>query len=45
MLTPHVSINLIYDYVRNDDEYILPANSPFSSAAIATLKLTLGYRL
>jgi len=45
MLTPHISINLIYDYVRNDEEYILPANSTFSSAAIATLKLTLGYRL
>lgn len=45
MLTPHISINLAYDYVRNDEEFILPNNSPFSSAAIATLKLTLGYRL
>lgn len=44
MLTQHLSLNLAYDYVRDDNDYILPNNTPFPSESIATLKLMLGYR-
>jgi putative salt-induced outer membrane protein YdiY len=44
MLTQHLSLNLAYDYVRDDNDFILPDNTPFPSESIATLKLMLGYR-
>lgn len=45
MLTPHLSLSLSYDYVRNDNDYILPDKTSLPSESIATLKLMLGYRL
>ena len=45
MLTANISLNLAYDYVRNEAEDALPSNARPSSPSIATLRLMLGYRL
>ena len=45
MLTPHLSLSLSYDYVRNESGYVPPPGSEGPLGKIGTTKLMLGYGL
>lgn len=45
MLTPNLSLSLSYNYLRTDNDYVLPNKTSLPPESISTVKLMFGYSL
>ena len=45
MLTPNLSLSLSYNYLRTDNDYVLPDKTSLPPESISTIKLMFGYSL